>query len=63
MLSRQAWTAIALLTVIAGGCGYAALRVGDRGGSSPVPSILGALFGAVLAFIALTVFYRSRSQR
>lgn len=58
-MGRQEWAQVALLTAIAGGCSYAALRTG----ASPVAAVVGAVVVAVVVFIALAVFFRVRSQR
>jgi hypothetical protein len=48
----------AVLVPIAVGCTYAALR-----GNGQVVAIIGGLAAGVVAFIALAVFFRIRSQR
>lgn len=59
IMGRQEWQAVVLLTLVAGGCSYAALRPGI----SSVAAIGGAMVVAVVVFITLAIFFRIRSQR
>jgi hypothetical protein len=58
-VTRGEWGSIALLTAVAFGCSFAALRPG----LSLATAIVGAVVVAAVVFGVLAVFFRVRSQR